>query len=84
MGRLVPEKRRLGFEESPSGPLGFNLSQHGPTTRPSVESTAETAFMLSDRVSMLLSGGAWRACLGHGPGDGTGKVKRQILFKKFT
>ena len=32
------------------GPLGFNFSQHGPTTRPSVERTAEKAFMLSDRV----------------------------------
>ena len=34
----------------PLGPLGFNFSQHGPTTRPSVERTAEKAFMLSDRV----------------------------------
>ena len=32
------------------GPLGFNFAQHGPTTRPSVERTAEKAFMLSDRV----------------------------------
>ena len=32
------------------GPLGFNFSQHGPTTRPSVEKTAEKAFMLADRV----------------------------------
>ena len=32
------------------GPLGFNFSQHGSTTRPSVERTAEKAFMLSDRV----------------------------------
>ena len=32
------------------GPLGLNLAQHSPTTRPSVETTAEKAFMLSDRV----------------------------------
>ena len=32
------------------GPLGFNFSQHGPTTRPSVQRTEEKAFMLSDRV----------------------------------
>ena len=36
----------------PSGPLGFNLSQHSPTTRPSVERTAEKAFTLSDRVQL--------------------------------
>ena len=28
----------------PLGPLGSNFSQHGPTTRPSVERTAEKAF----------------------------------------
>ena len=27
----------------PLGPLGFNFSQHGPTTRPSVERTADCA-----------------------------------------
>jgi len=32
------------------GPLGLNFSQHGPTTRPSVERTAEKAFLLPDRV----------------------------------
>ena len=32
------------------GPLGFNLAQHSPTTRPSVERTADEAFLLSDRV----------------------------------
>ena len=37
-------------EADPLGPLGFNLSQHGPTTRPSVERTAEKAFLLPDRV----------------------------------
>ena len=36
----------------PLGPLGFNFSQHSPTTRPSVERTAEKAFLLSDRVSL--------------------------------
>ena len=34
----------------PLGPLGYNFSQHGPTTRPSVERTAEKAFLLPDRV----------------------------------
>ena len=33
----------------PLGPLGFNFAQHSPTTRPSVERTAENAFMLSGR-----------------------------------
>ena len=32
------------------GPLGFNFAQHSPTTRPSVERTAEKAFLLPDRV----------------------------------
>jgi hypothetical protein len=36
----------------PLGPLGFNFSQHMPTTRPSVERTAEKACLLSDRVSL--------------------------------
>ena len=31
-------------------PLDFNFSRHSPTTRPSVERTAEKAFLLSDRV----------------------------------
>jgi hypothetical protein len=39
---LDPKKTFTG----PLGPLGFNFSQHGPTTRPSVERTAEKAFML--------------------------------------
>ena len=39
-------------ESCPVGPLGFNFSQHMPTTRPSVERTAEKAFLLSDRVSL--------------------------------
>ena len=34
----------------PLGPLDYIFSQHSPTTRPSVERTAEKAFMLSDRV----------------------------------
>jgi hypothetical protein len=33
----------------PLGSLDFDLAQHSPTTRPSVERTAEEAFMLSDR-----------------------------------
>ena len=32
------------------GPLGSNLAQHSPTTRPSVENTANKACLLSDRV----------------------------------
>ena len=36
----------------PLGPLDFKCSQHSPTTRPSVESTAVKAFLLSDRVSL--------------------------------
>jgi len=32
------------------GPLGFNFAHHSPTTRPSVERTAEKAFLLPDRV----------------------------------
>ena len=41
-----------GFFEGgdPLGPLGFNLAQHSPTTRPSVQRTADKAFMLSDCV----------------------------------
>jgi hypothetical protein len=34
----------------PLGPLGFNLAPHSPTTRPSVERTADKAFLLSERV----------------------------------
>jgi len=36
----------------PLGPLGLNFSQHSPTTRPSVEKTADKAFLLSDRVQL--------------------------------
>jgi hypothetical protein len=36
--------------DGPLGPSGFNFSQHMPTTRRSVERTAEKAFLLSDRV----------------------------------
>jgi len=32
------------------GPLGYNSSQHSPTTRPSVERSAYEAFLLSGRV----------------------------------
>ena len=41
---------RLPSSPCPLGPLGFNFSQHGPTTRPSVERTAAKAFLLPDRV----------------------------------
>ena len=34
----------------PLGPLGFKFAQHSSTTRPSVERTAEKAFLLPDRV----------------------------------
>jgi hypothetical protein len=40
----------------PLGPLGFNFFQHMPTTRPSVERTAEKAFLPSDRVSLFSEG----------------------------
>ena len=38
----------LGFGEGlgPSGHFGSNLAQHSPTSRPSVETTAEKAFCL--------------------------------------
>jgi WD40 repeat protein len=36
----------------PSGSLGFKCSHHSPTTRPSVERTAEKAFLLSGRVKL--------------------------------
>jgi len=40
----------LGFDDQVLcnilGPLGFNFSQHSSTTRPSVERTAEKAFLL--------------------------------------
>ena len=32
------------------GPLCFNFSQHGPTTRPSIDRTADKAFLRSDRI----------------------------------
>ena len=38
--------------QHPLGPLGLNFAQHSPTPRPSVERTAEKAFLLSDRVSL--------------------------------
>ena len=34
----------------PLGPLRFKCSQHSPTTRPSIERTADEAFLLSGRV----------------------------------
>ena len=36
-----------------SGPLGFNFFRHGPTTRPSLERTADKASLLSDRVKLF-------------------------------
>ena len=48
---LVLEVLQVFFlERGPLGPLGFNYSQHGPTTRPSIERTAEKAFLRPDRV----------------------------------
>ena len=47
------EARPLGprvEETGPLGPLGFKCSQHSPSTRPSVERTAEKAFLLLDRA----------------------------------
>ena len=37
---------------NPLGPSGCNLSQHTPTTRLSVERTADKACLLSDRVEL--------------------------------
>ena len=51
MGRLAQGKGWLSWGV-PLGPVGFDFCQHGPTTRPSVEWTAEKAFMLSDRVKL--------------------------------
>ena len=34
------------------GPSGFNSSQHGPTTRPSVKRTADEASLLADRIEL--------------------------------
>jgi hypothetical protein len=39
--RCVAPAKPVG--DHPLGPLGFNFSQHMPTTRPSVERTAEKA-----------------------------------------
>ena len=36
----------------PLGPLGYDFSQHSPTTRPSVGRTAGKAFLLSGRVEL--------------------------------
>ena len=52
-GRLVSVRVYLGTALGPLGPLGFKCSQHSPTTRPSVERTAEKAFLLSDRVYIV-------------------------------
>ena len=46
----LPLCASLSTEYGPLGPLGLNSAQHSPTTRPSVERTAETAFLLSDRI----------------------------------
>ena len=50
------------------GPL--NLAQHSPKTRPSVERTADKAFLLSDRLELSsaearveeIKGGSLQAC----------------------
>ena len=44
-----PPSGSLGFD-APLGPVGFEGAQHSPTTRPSVERTADKAFLLLDRV----------------------------------
>ena len=49
-GPVQNELSRVDFV--PSGPSGFECSQHSPTIRPSVERTAEKAFLLSDRVKL--------------------------------
>ena len=52
--RLGVERRRDGValceKGTTLGPLDVNFSQHGPTTRPSVERIAEKAILLPDRV----------------------------------
>ena len=47
--RVEPADRPCTRERI-QGALGFNFFQHGPTTRPSVERTADKAFLLSDRI----------------------------------
>jgi hypothetical protein len=44
--------RRLATRTGPLGPLGVDFCQHGPTTRPSVERTAQKAFLLPDRFEL--------------------------------
>ena len=43
-------KRPAQRDKGREGMQPVNFSQHGPTTRPSVERTAEKAFLLPDRV----------------------------------
>jgi len=56
----------------PLGPLGFSFAQHSPTTRSSVERTAEKAFLLPDRAweALFEKTRSWtsppRASSGHG------------------
>ena len=67
MGFIVEAfvRGRRGFigicPRRPLGPLDVNFSQHGPTTRPYVERTADTASLLSDRVSQCTTPmSAWK------------------------
>ena len=52
LGRGYVAKRNVRFSLTcnPLGPLGFDFSQQGPTTRPSVKRTADKALLLSDRI----------------------------------
>ena len=51
-GSQVGLYRPIMVSKGPLGPLGFKCSHNGPTTRPSVERTAEKALLLSDRVQL--------------------------------
>ena len=53
---------------APLGPLGFNFSQHGPPTRPSVERTADKASSLSDRVQLSCAEGRVEGIVGGSVG----------------
>ena len=47
--RIVTDASPYLCGVDPLVPLSFDISQHGPTIRPSVERTAEKAFMLLDQ-----------------------------------
>ena len=56
----------------PLGPLGFNFSQHGPTTRPSIYRTADKASLLSDRVYLSHAEACVKEIVGGSVGVGEG------------